>query len=253
MHSDFQRADAAADLHSQARRGEALNEEDLRWLQEMYDAEIRQLDDVLGRFFGWLDEHGLDDDTLIVLTSDHGEEFGEHGGLLHGRTMFQEVLSIPLIVKGPGVPPGRTVGTAAHLVDVTPMILGLLGITPRTKLDGIDLSSAWRSPDTLPALRPLFAEADNNNELDGKPVTDIKAMVRLGSTKLCLDKHTGEVQLYDLGTDPRELNDLAPERPEQVDALRDSLEKFHATEVEPELIPELRPEEHPLLIAPCPY
>jgi len=76
----------------------------------------------------YLGEEGSREETLIILTSDHGEEFQEHGSLLHGRTYYQEVIAIPLLLNGPGVPAGLTVQEPVHLVDVAPTLLRLLGL-----------------------------------------------------------------------------------------------------------------------------
>ncbi|HEX6882317.1 MAG TPA: sulfatase, partial [Planctomycetota bacterium] len=214
---------------------ETLNEDDLRWLREMYDAEIRQLDDLLGRFLGWLDEEGLRDETLFVVTSDHGEEYQEHGSVLHGRTQYQEILRIPLIVSGPGIPPEMVVATPVHGIDVTPTILGVMGIPTSVPRDGLDLTPLW-SGGTLPE-RLFFAEADHNNRVDGEFVYDIKKMVRRGDDKLLLDTHTGALELYELGADAFEQRDLVGERPELVRELQAALERFRAGAIEGEAVP----------------
>jgi len=118
-----------------------LDERDLRHLSDLYDAGIRQLDDRLAELFARLDELGLRDSTLVVVTSDHGEELGEHGGVPHGRTMHRELLGVPLLLHGPGVPRGRRVRELATLADVVPTVLGRLGIEAPPS-DGIDLL-AW--------------------------------------------------------------------------------------------------------------
>jgi arylsulfatase A-like enzyme len=204
--------------------GVQLGPADLQHLRDLYDAEIRQLDDVVAGFLAFLEEEGLDEDTLIVLTSDHGEEFQEHGGLLHGRTQYQELLAVPLIVAGPGVPRGVTVDTPVSLVDLLPTVLARLGIPAPAGVDGVDLAPAW-SGGALPE-RLIFGEADHNNVVDGKPVIDIKRMARAGREKLHLDRHTDDVQLYDLGADPAESRDLAASAPERVAALRAALARF---------------------------
>ncbi len=213
---------------------ETLDDDDLRHLRELYDAEIRQLDDVLGRFFAWLQGEGLFEQTLFVVTSDHGEEFQEHGGLLHGRTQYQEVLRIPLILAGPGIPAGTTVSTPVHGVDVTPTLLARMGIRSRQARDGIDLTPAW-SGGVLPE-RSFFAEADHNNVISGEVVSDIKKMVRNGPTKLLFDVQSRALELYDLAQDPRELRDLSLERPARAAALRAELETFLEGAVEAESV-----------------
>ena len=90
--------------------------------------------------------------------------------------------------------------------------------------DGCDLSALWRGG-TLPE-RALFGEADHTNLVDGKPVNDVKAMVRRGSEKLHLDRPSGATTLFDLAQDPAELHDLAATQPELVRALRAELERF---------------------------
>jgi arylsulfatase A-like enzyme len=230
------------------RSGGTVGADDLRWLRQMYDAEIRQLDDLLGRFLAWLDERGMLADTLVVVTSDHGEEFQEHGSFLHGRTHFQEVLRIPLILAGPGVPAGRVVEEPVHGVDVVPTVLARMGVPSSVPRDGLDLSPLMHGG-ALPEARErlLFGEADHLNEIDGEEVLDVRRMVRRGSEKLLFDRVSGAVALHDLARDPGELVDLADERPERVAELRAALERFDARAAGGEAIPGPTAEELELL------
>ena len=227
--------------------GRTLDEADVRWLREMYDAEIRQLDDLLARFFAFLDAEGLEDETLFAVTSDHGEEFQEHGGLLHGRTQYQEVLRIPLLLAGPGLPAGTVVSTPVHAVDLAPTLLAVMGIPSRQARDGLDLTPAW-SGGTLPE-RLLFGEADHNNVVDGLAVIDVKKMVRRGGTKLLFDVQSRALELYDLARDPLEREDLGRARSADAAALQLELERFLAGAVAGEPVPPLSDEERRLLEA----
>ncbi len=226
---------------------ETLSAADVRWLREMYDAEIRQLDDLLGRFFAWLDDEALFDETLFVVTSDHGEEFQEHGSVLHGRTQYQEVLRIPLLVQGPGIPAGTVVSTPVHGVDVTPTILACMGLASSMPRDGLDLTPTW-SGGTLPE-RLLFAEADHNNRVEDEWVYDIKKMVRQGHEKFLLDTHSGRFELFDLAQDGGEQRDVAGAQTERVQALRAALERFLESSVKGEAIPPPTEEERKRLEA----
>jgi arylsulfatase A-like enzyme len=225
--------------------GESFGEDDLRWLRQMYDAEIRQLDDLLGSFFAWLDQRGWLGDTLIVVTSDHGEEFQEHGGILHGRTQYQEVLRVPLLVAGPGVPAGVVVDAPVHLVDLVPTVLACMGGRSSTPRDGLDVSGLWRG-ESLPE-RAFFGEADHTNQVDGVHVLDIRQMIRRGARKLHFDSHARSLRLFDLESDPRESTDLAPELPGEARALLAELEGFRAGAVAPESVPRPTEEEQALL------
>ncbi|HED66295.1 MAG TPA: hypothetical protein ENJ09_12160 [Planctomycetes bacterium] len=210
-----------------------LAPEDVVWLEEMYEAEIRTFDGVFRRVLDYLDASGLAEDTVVAVTADHGEEYYEHHGVLHGRTYYQEVIRIPLLLRGPGIPAGLEVDTPVHLVDLTRTLYGLVGVEPPAGLDGIDLSPAWTGG-VLPADRTLFAEADHNNRVDGEDVSNIRRMLRVGSEKLIFDTITGRKELYDLASDPAEQHDLASERPERVAELFAILEDFMHREVHPE-------------------
>jgi len=207
------------------RAGISISEADVRHLFDLYDAEIRQLDEQIGRLVRYLGDQGLREETLIVLTSDHGEEFQEHGSLLHGRTYYQEVIAIPLLLNGPGVPAGLTVPEPVHLVDVAPTMLGLLGLPAPSNGDGVDLSVYWHAPETAPRGRFLFAEADHNNE---RP--DMQRMLRVGSNKLLYNRFSGKTELYDLSADAEERNDLAAMQESQLTALRKRIEAFMAAD-----------------------
>ena len=219
-----------------------LSVPDLQHLRDLYDAEIRQLDEQIGRITRYLDENGLRDSTLIVFTSDHGEEYQEHGSVLHGRTYYQEVIAAPLIMSGPGVPAGTTIEEPVHVVDVTPTILGLLGLPARDEDDGICLIDHWRDPEAIPKGRFLFAEADWKNE---QP--DMGRMVRIGPHKLKYDRFTQETELYDLAADPLEQVDLSSTEPERLEALLKRIESFMEAERLGVKIPPPTPEEQGLL------
>ena len=205
--------------------GKELSPEDAEWLRQMYTAEIRTLDEELARLFGYLDRSGLSEETIVVITSDHGEEYMEHGGVLHGRTHYQELLHIPLVMRGPGIPRGLRVELPVHLVDVAPTLLKLGGQEP-SGMDGVDLSLSWLAPHQLPSPRFLFAEADHNNVAGN----NLHRMVRLDQYKLHYDTLTGRKQLYDLSLDPGEQIDLIEDNQALADLLWAELQRFMAGE-----------------------
>lgn len=103
-----------------------------------YDGEVAFVDSQIGLMIDDLRQDGLLDQTLVVLTSDHGESFGEHGETGHGLTAYRSTLQVPLILKGPGVPAGATVETRLGLVDLLPSLLELIStpMPPELDLDG---------------------------------------------------------------------------------------------------------------------
>lgn len=222
----------------------AFDAADGRHLDRLYQAGIRQWDDGLGRLLAKLDELGLRDATRIVLTSDHGEEFLEHGGVLHGRTQFDEVLRVPWILAGPGLPAGVEVETAVSLVDVMPTLLALHDLPAPAGLDGRDVSPLWEGAgDAELADRFLFGEADHNNEAGD----DVTRSIRYQGFKYVLDRASGETALYDLARDPGETRDAAPEHPELVELLSARLDDFLDLRVDGGELPALSDEDRALL------
>ncbi|MCO4743549.1 MAG: sulfatase-like hydrolase/transferase [Proteobacteria bacterium] len=113
---------------------------DAEYLREVYLDEIKWMDAELARFFGWLRETGRYDDLMIVITADHGEEFGEHGGFWHGTTLYDEQLHIPLIIKLPGnAHAGTRVPWQVRSLDVAPTIAAAMGVSADDSWQGTDL------------------------------------------------------------------------------------------------------------------
>jgi arylsulfatase A-like enzyme len=118
---------------------EGPTERDLEFLTAFYDAGVRYVDEHgLGPLLAALDELDLADETLLVLTADHGEEIFEHGSVLHGYP-YDETARVPLVFRGPGIPGGRRVPHLVALVDLMPTILSLLSLGAPLNVQGRDL------------------------------------------------------------------------------------------------------------------
>jgi arylsulfatase A-like enzyme len=168
-----------------------------------------------------LEEEGLVKSTVILVTSDHGEEFMEHGGLLHGRTQYEELVRVPLILLGPGIPQGKKVRNPVSLVDIVPTLLGLVGIDASPEVTGMNLASLWSEDPPDISSRYLYAGNDHSNAKD-----NIRSSVRQGSFKLHHDRLEQRWALHELTTDPRERRDVSSEHPEVTQRLRAELEAF---------------------------
>lgn len=212
----------------------ALKQTDAAHLIDLYDASIRQMDDGLARLFGFLEKKELLERSLVIITSDHGEEFLEHGDVLHGRTQFQELIQVPLIISNPELAKARRIRQIASLVDVMPTILAMLNIAIPAGLDGFDLSSFWRADTHKPPQRFIFAEADHNNAAN-----DIKLAVRHPRYKLHYDRLAKQMRLYDLLQDPYEKFDVASEHSYLVDTMFRRLKDFMSIKNVGQMLPPL--------------
>ena len=116
------------------------------YYEAMYDASIRYLDDALRQLFADLEASGLAADTTVILTSDHGEEFFEHGKLVHTQ-IYPECLHIPLLVVHPAQRAGLRIGRLAQTIDFAPTIYDLAGVTPPPGLSGASLKPLLQKPE----------------------------------------------------------------------------------------------------------
>jgi arylsulfatase A-like enzyme len=197
-----------------------IGERDARHLVDLYDAGVRQTDGEIARIVARLAERGGLDRVLLVVTSDHGEEFLEHGGVLHARTHYEELLRIPLILRGPGIPAGVRVGEPVSIVDVAPTLLAQLGIAGDPS-DGRDLSPLWSGDAGAAGERFVYADGDRSNALENE-----LASIRGPRFKLIHDRVGGGNALFDLSEDPGEQRNRAAEQPERAAALERQLREF---------------------------
>ena len=190
-----------------------MPERDKQHLLALYDGEIRFTDDVLAKILAVLEAKGRLANALVVVTADHGEEFFEHGSKGHQRSLNEEVVRVPLIVRWPGVvPAGAVVATSARLIDLFPTIAALAGVAC-PPVQGRDLGPALRGEELAPApallellVRPIDLRAwreDDFKAVRGRPPKS--APLQLG---------------YDLAADPREQRPVPSADPRIPEALR---------------------------------
>lgn len=186
-------------------------------LEALYDGQIRYVDDAVARLLEALRREGRYDDTLIVLTSDHGDAFMEHGFISHSTTPYEELVRVPLVVKLPGNRHAGTEVTAqVRLVDVMPTVLDLLGLPVPPEVAGCSLRPLWEGgPDAGRA--PGCGEAVIEIAEEGAyPVVALRA----GGFKYIHHQHAAD-ELYDLSRDPGETRNLLGAGLPQEEALRE--------------------------------
>ena len=195
-----------------------------------YDGEITFSDHHFGRVLDHLTERGLYNDCLIVFTSDHGEEFFEHGHGGHGRTLHQPLVRVPLIVKFPGnAQAGRRVKTRASLNDVVPTILSYLGVEHGGGLDGVDLVKTLEGAKPTGSERPFFMQTDHVLGEFKPPERSVFNGVLLGRYKYVeqFQPQKGRM-LFDVVADPDENKNLLTDDPKAGNALAKLLDTYMA-------------------------
>ncbi len=174
-----------------------------RFADRPYDGEIAYVDAELGRLLEAVERR--DDDTLVAVTSDHGEGLGEHGEKTHSILLYDSVLRVPLLVRGPGVAAGKVIEDVVSLVDVAPTLLGLSGLDPLPDVEGQDLSKrllTGAAPDAGGAARGwAYAES-------------LVAHMTMGWSPLQAIRdrthhyvHSPNPELFVLDADPQQLED----------------------------------------------
>ena len=191
-----------------------------RFPDDPYAGEIAYTDAMLGRVMKALERLALTDSTLVIVTSDHGESFGEHGEIGHVFFIYQSTAHIPLIVRGPGLPRGEEIDDVVGSVDLVPTILGLLGIPIPESVEGVDLSGRLRGEEASPTgERVVYCESLTPSKLGCNPLFGLVS-------ERWKYIHTTRPELYDLAADPGEERNLVEQEPEVAAGLRAQLEEL---------------------------
>jgi arylsulfatase A-like enzyme len=192
-----------------SRGGQRPSEEVIEREKLLYDGCIRFSDDSIGDIVDFLDDAGIKERTLLIVTADHGEAFWEHGAGSHGHSTHEEEIRVPLIFNYPGrYPETRRIDTPAALLDLVPTIVGLAGVSDDHRREGRDLDLLIRQARSERSRPACLLPAD----LDLCESTLRKApaskCIRSAGWKLMLEPATSLVRIYDLENDPGELVDL---------------------------------------------
>jgi len=207
---------------------EVPHQRDLAAKEAFYDMELAWMDHQLGRLFQHLEETGDIEDTVVILTADHGQGLSD-GQRLHGwsrhRLIYQWSIQIPLLVAGPEIPSGEVVNALARVTDIAPTLLELTDASPPGPMDGASLMPLiWKRE-----VSPRIAYADALNLQDSHaPLGRLPAVCRDdlhavfdGRHKLIYHRASPEQsELYDLETDPTEQLNLYQSEPQIAERLR---------------------------------
>jgi arylsulfatase A-like enzyme len=214
------------DLFKALLANNSLNSEDIQRATDLYDGEIRFVDDQLPRLFRYLQESGLDKKTIIVITADHGESFDHGFYFVHPYTLYDSTIHVPLIMRFPGFTRNGRVKELVELVDVVPTILNVLNLSIPSEFEGSSLLPSTRG-ETVPSYAVsqavVYRYANPRCSLYGNGA--IPRSIRTDRWKLIAYQCNGsyEYELYDIQSDPQELIDVSEQNPEVVDELHATL------------------------------
>jgi len=176
---------------------------------DAYDSEIAEADDGVGRVVAAVREERPN--AIVIVTADHGEEFGDHGGRYHGTTVYEEQVRVPLVVAGAGVRPGAEVDVPVQTIDLVPTILSALRIPRPARVRGRDLGGLLARDAKSDDAGFAFAE------------TDDYALLAKRSLRLVCEKRVDACALYDVATDAAEKHDVSASHAADVTAMRNEL------------------------------
>jgi choline-sulfatase len=201
---------------------ELYTEENAKRRIALYYASLAQMDDNVGKMLQALHDLGLEEDTIVLYTSDHGEMLGEHG-LWQKTVFYEQSVGVPLIVRAPNVTkPGTRSKTLVSLVDVVPTLLDLCDVPIPAGLDGESLAPDLRHPETTRDTR-VYSEYALHSKA-------AKAMVRHGEFKYVSYSHDAPDQMFNLSNDPEEVHNLAvlPHYAAKAQEMKARIDAWHA-------------------------
>jgi arylsulfatase A-like enzyme/Flp pilus assembly protein TadD len=185
-----------------------------KWSEHPYEGEVAFADHCVGQVLEKLRQLGLYDDTLIVITGDHGEMLGEHGELNHGFFIYEGALRVPLVMRVPRAQPSsRQVDIPVSLIDIVPTVLSVVGAPLPKEIQGVDLSPWLSGRGAGGGGRPLYAETVTPTRYYG--ASSLLGVVVDGWKYI----ETSRPELYDLRSDPAEAVNLLEREPKRADAL----------------------------------
>ncbi len=201
-----------------------MTAEDARYLVDLYHEEIAYTDKHIGRLLEFIKAQGLSDNTLVIVTADHGEEFLEHGGIGHTRTLYDELINVPLLLYWPGkIKPARQ-AEAVSTIDLFPSILTLIQSALPANLAG---ASFFKDGNVqVSGERDLFSEV----KFKSHAIDAHKSGLISGSNKLIQDYLAGNFSQFDFLKDPEEKTDLYSSSSAISQGMKGRLENFCSVE-----------------------
>lgn len=209
-----------------------LSGEDKAYLESLYDGQIRLIDENIRRIIAALKSNNILENTLMVVTSDHGEEFWDHKNFEHGHTMYNELLKVPFITAGNKLK-HSTINTPVRLIDLLPTFIDILDVKyDNYNLEGVSFRNLLEGKDESPGKEiPIFAMATLYGDEKYCLIWNNKKIIintrnKRGKIKLIGFRNKRKLEFYDITEDPLEKKNLARIEPKRAALYKKQLNKF---------------------------
>ena len=214
-------------VHRKGGRAAVMTERDVAHINARYDAGVQYSDRYVGQLLEALEDQGLEDETIVVLTSDHGLDLLEHNTLFSypSQAPYEEISAVPLIVRHPDGPEGMRIPDPVSLVDVLPTLLDLLGLPANSGAEGRSVMSAMLGEPLEPVDLFCFGSPEREPEPD-RMTMSIERQGKKLLTHSIAPFDFFATELYDLGADPGERQDLSLTDHATLGALQQDLHRF---------------------------
>jgi len=198
---------------------EVCDPDKVKLLKKLYHSHIVEADDYAGQLFRIIEQLGLKEDTVVIVATDHGDEFGEHGGLSHDGKFYSELINVPLIICDPALEHTDVIDTIVSGVDIAPTVCRLFGLAG---------AQGWHGRSLLPTdayeSKGAFGEAVGKLTHKIRPTDRPVHFYQEGSLRIS-HRIEGDVwELYDLQADPVEKNNVIDTH-EQAEPMREKLRR----------------------------
>jgi arylsulfatase A-like enzyme len=185
------------------------DEKKIRLLSKLYDVHVREVDTYIQDFFNLLENLDILKESIVIVTSDHGDEFGEHGGLSHDDKMYSELIDIPLLIFNPTMNKEEFCDALVSNVDIPPTILHLFGLEPEESFEGHPLLPCEAYPE-----KGCYGEALYHETGKGEDINKDIYFYREDDLKIIYRANLDAWEMYDLQKDPKELVNIVETSPE---------------------------------------
>lgn len=180
----------------------------VKLLKKLYHAHVREVDDYIKEFFGILEKFDLLLDSVIIMTNDHGDEFGEHGGLSHDDKMYSELIDMPLLIYDPSKDKVEVCDTLVSNVDIPPTVIHLFSLDPVESFNGHSLLPIEHYPE-----KGCFGEAIDQRSQRGGDIEKDIYFYREQDLQVMYRANLDSWEMYDLKADPKELDNIVNTSP----------------------------------------